>query len=268
MIVTDRFVFLAFPRTGTTFVRNALKQLYRRRGLPLLARLGIGHRDQRGWLRELSTPMTDTASAEFEGRRSPHGSFRQIPAEHRGLPVFSSFRNPFDLLVSGFEHRFWQQHPIRDVATLQHKYPGYPDLNFEQYVGMMLDDGVQDILRGKPNQARVGRLTLRFLKFYCREPDAVIDALSDDDVDGHDFSRDLAPVRFVHSENLVAELRQVLADFGVPPERTEFMIGLPRVNVAEARRDRPWTDYYSPKLRERVRHAERLLFRLFPRYDR
>lgn len=225
-------------------------------------------RAARGPFRELILPITDTASAEREGRRSQHGGYRQIPEEARGLPVFSVVRDPFDLLVSAYEHGFWREHPIRDPAVLRRKHPRYPDLDFEGYVEMMHDDGVDDLLKGAPRTAGVGHVTLRFLKFFCREPDRVIGSLTDDDLDGDDVVRELARVRFLRNENLVPELRAYLAENGFPPETTSFMSDLPRINRADGRRGRRCESYYTPALRAKVRHAERLLFRLFPCYDR
>lgn len=268
MIVTDRFVFLAFPRTGTTFVRGALRELYRRTEPGVLARLGARRNPSPGRLRELILPITDTVMAERAGRTSQHGGYRQIPPEARHLPVFSVARDPLDQVVSAYEHRFWHANPIWDVAELSERYPGYPDLRFEQFVEMMLDYGVRNLLKGRDLRADAGFLTLRFLRFYTADPERVLDALTDDYIANGQLSREIAPVRFVHLENLVPELRGFLAEMGFPAATTEFMLHLPRVNAAAARRGSGWSEYYTPELRERVRHAERLLFRVFPEYDR
>jgi hypothetical protein len=211
--------------------------------------------------------MTDTSMAERAGRKSQHGSYRQIPPEARGLPVLSVMRDPFDQYVSAYELRFWQTNPIWDVVTLERTYPGYPDLSFDQYVEMMQDHGVKNLLMGKALGTDVGFLTLRFLKFYGVEPDRMLDSLTDEYIESERFRSDLAPVRFVHTESLVPDLRDFLAEVGFGRDRTEFMMHLPRVNAAEARRGKPWQEYFTPEIRERVRHAERMLFRLFPRYD-
>lgn len=266
MIVTDRFVFLAFPRTGTTFVREALKRLYLRTEPGLLASIGLRRAPSASRLRELILPMTDTLMAEREGRRSQHGGCRQIPAAARHLPIFSLTRDPLDQIVSAYEHRFWREQPVWDVETLRAAYPGYPELTFEQYLAMMRTYGVQNLLKGKPLRARVGFLTLRFLKFYGLDPEGLVDSLTDDVVDHELFRAELAPVHFIHTENLVPELRAFLATVGFPAATTEFMTTLPKVNAAEPRRGRPWETYYSPALAERTRYEERALFRLFPEY--
>lgn len=268
MIVTDRFVFLAFPRTGTTFVRGALRELYLRTEPGVLARLGVLRSPSPGRLRELILPVTDTVMAERAERTSQHGSYRQIPPDARHLPVFSVARDPLDQVVSAYEHGFWRANPIWDVTELTETYPGYPGLRFEQFVDMMLDYGVRNLLKGRIVPAEVGFLTLRFLRFYATDPERALDTLTDDSIESERFRQEIAPVRFVHLENLVPELRGFLAEMGFPEATTQFMLHLPRVNAAAARRGTGWPDYYTPELRERVRHAERVLFRVFPEYDR
>jgi hypothetical protein len=266
VIVTDRFVFLAFPRTGTTFVRDVLKQLYLRTETGLAARLGLRRTPSSSRLRELILPMTDTLMAEREGRSSQHGGVRQIPAEARHLPIVSVARHPLDQVVSAYEHRFWREHPVWDVETLRAAYPGYPELTFEQYLAMMQTYGVRNLLKGKPLEAHVGFLTLRFLKFYGLDPERLIDSLTDDGIDRGLFRTGLASVHFVHTENLVPELRDFLATVGFPPDATAFMATLPRVNAAAPRQGKPWSAYFTPALAERTLHDERALFRLFPEY--
>lgn len=267
MILTDRFVYLAFPRTGTTFVRNALKRLYGVREDGLLRRLGIGRGRARGSLRERIVPMTHSTSARTEGRASQHGGVSLIPEDARRLPVFATMRNPYDLIVSSYEHGFWRDHPIADVHDLRRKYPGYPDLTFEQYVAMMHDDGVRDLLQGSPLRADVGHLTLRFLDFFCRVPERIPSWLTDAWVDRGDVVEKLGSVRFVYTENLVPELRAFLSTVGIEERRTRFMERLPKTNAAVKRRERPWQEYYTASLRRLVRNKERLLFRVFRHYD-
>ena len=266
VIVTDRFVFLAFPRTGTTFVRQALRELYLRSDAGLLARIGWRRRPTARRFRELILPIQDTWSAERAGRRSQHGTVSQIPPEARALPVMSLVRHPLDQIVSAYEFRYWQKNPIWEVGTLEREYPGYPDLTFEQYVDMTHVYGVRNLAKGESLRADVGPVTLRFLKFYSRNPGSVVHGLTDADLDGGKLIEDLSRVRFVHTENLVPELREFLAEVGFPPAQTEFIAGLPRANAAETRRGRPWSTYYTTELLEKVRYKERALFRLFPRY--
>ena len=141
----------------------------------------------------------------------------------------------------------FRSNPIWDVATLERRYPGYPKLQFEQYVEMMHEQGVANLLKGNRLQTPLGPLTLRFIKFYSSDPGRLIESLTDEQIESPHLRDRLAPVRFLHSENLVSELREFLAGVGFPPARTSFMRDLPRLNAAEARRGRPWSDYYTPE---------------------
>lgn len=268
MTITDRFVFIAFPRTGTHFVRAALESLYRRTEPGLLARLGVTRAPRPDRFREFVQPIDHTSSAERAGTHSAHGGCSQIPGWARHLPVISSMRHPLDLLVSAYEYRGWQRRPVWDVSTLERAYPGYPELRFDQYVAMMHHYGVRDLLKGGTPGADVGHLTLRFLRFFCGEPERVVTSLTDEAIDRELFRQDLAPVRFLRTESLVADLRAFLEEVGFPPETTRFMLRLPELNRATARHRKPWRAYYSAELEAAVRHKERALFRLFPQHDR
>ena len=80
-------------------------------------------------------------------------------------------------------------------------------------------------------------------------------------------ARQPAPaVRFVQTEDLIPELCRFLEEVGFTPKQTRFIQNLPRVNAAESRKGRPWSDYFSPALLETVRHKERALFQVFPCY--
>ena len=256
MIITEDFVLLNFPRTGSTFVRNALKRLYGGEEGGVTARL-----------RELILPIDRTFSALEQNRRSQHGTYAQIPAEHRHLPVVSVMRNPFDLYVSHYELGFWRKHPPAGRQTPGGRDPGGPDLSFGQYVELMHGPGLEDVLVGKNPRADVGHLTVHFLKFFSREPARAVDALTDEYIDGRHFREDLAGVRFLHQEDLASELRRFLARVGHSPQETAFIEALPPENAARRRQGRPWPAYYSDELRTLVRRRERMLFTLFPEYD-
>jgi len=176
-------------------------------------------------------------------------------------------RNPYDLYVSYYEHGFWRENPPLSTRNPGVPVPGFPDLSFGEYIEMMHGPGLDDVMMGKLLRADVGHVTILFLKFFSREPERAIDALTDEYIDGRHFRDDLAGVRFLHLEDLAAELRRFLAEVGHSPEKTAFIQELPPANVAQRRQGRPWSAYCTPELRKLIRRKERMLFMLFPEYD-
>jgi len=266
VIITNSFVLLNFPRTGTTFARDALRRLYERE----VARSGTRLKRMLGRpcpsFREVMLPIKDTIAAEQSGRISQHGAYWQIPAEARRLPVVSIVRNPFDWIVSNYEYKFWQHNPIWNAAELAERYPGYPDLTFPQYVAMMDEYQVRNLLKGKPLKADVGPLTLRFLRFYGRDPERMVDQLTDESIDTGRVIDDLGPVEFLHTESLNVELCNFLGRMGFSAADTQFIMALPAINIANSRGGKSWTAYCPPDLEAGIRQKERLLFMRFPEY--
>jgi len=84
MIITEDFVLLNFPRTGSTFVRNVVKRLYGGKEGGVLTRLRSALSWSKPRLRELILPIDRTISALEQKRRSQHGSCAQIPARASG----------------------------------------------------------------------------------------------------------------------------------------------------------------------------------------
>ena len=265
MLLTDDFVLLNYPRTGSTFARAAVRELYARRSGRLgraLQRLGLG---SPGAV-ELELSIERTAAARRAGRRSQHGALSQIPASHRGKPVVSITRHPLDRAVSMYEHGFWREHPPGDLRTIRARFPRFPQLGFSDFLTLGLEFDLPNALQGVPLAAEVGPHTVHFVRFYAADPDAALRSLTDAAIEGGTFLERLPPVRFLHTEHLLEELTAFLQELGFGPEETAFLRQQPRVNVAGARQGRPWSDYFTPEEERAFRARERLLFRAFPEY--
>lgn len=265
MIVTDRFVCLNYPRTGSTFVRSVLRELYRD-GAPgpgaWIRRLLV-----RGRFRELLLPIDRTSSARRTGRRSQHGAVHQIPASHRHLPVVSVHRDPLDRCVSQYEHGFWRQHPPGCADAVQERFPGFPDLDFEQYLELQWTFGREDVLQGQPLAEDIGPATVHFLRFFARDPRGALARLDGARIDSGEALGDLAPVRFLRFEHLRSDLAAFLEEAGFSREDLEPLDALPAVNAAPRRHGSSWRDYFTPRTEAEFRRRERFLFQVAEALD-
>lgn len=264
MILTDSFVVLNFPRTGSTFVRSALRQLHG----PWWNALGFDSapRASSGF-RELRLPIDRTWKAERLGRTSPHGRWGQIPESHRHLPVVSVLRHPLDHAVSHFTHDDWWKSPPVDEAVVRRRFPSWPRLSFAEYLEFEHEFALPDVLKGLRPPAEPGHLTAHFLRFFGRDPDATLGGLTDARIDSGDLARDLPPIRWLRHERLADDLTEFLRDLGHSSRRLERIRRHPRLNVSHARAGRPWRDFYTPEQEALKRYRERALFRLFPQLD-
>ncbi len=266
MILTNRFVLLNYPRTGSTFVREALRTIYGQNG-GRLTQLVQSLRPGRPRLQELLLPIDRTTSALLDKRKSQHGAYSQIPASHRGLPVLSVTRHPLDRVISQYEHGFWRDHPLGELKRMKHLLPTFPDLTFSDYLKLQATFGFDAVRQDADVKAVVGACTLHFIRFFFPDPDAALARLTDESIDSGEFLRGMPEIHFLRTEDLVAGLRAFLHSVGFDREETAFLVDKPRVNRALSRGERTWSDYFSPSEASQYRQRNRLLFQMFPEYD-
>ena len=296
MIITKDYVLLNFPKTGSTFVRETLKELYYRRGglvnkLALATGLDKWQPMQKALtaesrletflvkrnikannhFEELWLPIAYDAqyiSGVTEKRKYIHGIFSQIPIEHRQKPILGIIRNPYDRVVSMYEYRAWARFPYDNTGALRAEYPHFPDLNFEEYFDMATKYGLRSLTKHKTVKADVGMQTLSFIKFYFENPDEIFEKLTDEYIDSKEFMNDLPKnITFLHTENLNQELYDFLRKHNHSEKELRFILENAKINVTNSRKKKEWETYFSPEMKAKIRHRDRMWFMLFPEYD-
>lgn len=253
MILTRKFVFIHPPKTGGTFVTDVLKRVVKReKGGSFPARV----------LRRLREP----ALAEV----NKHGTIRDIPERWRDRPVLSVMRNPYDRLVSMYHFEWWKSYPPRwiDFRELKRCHPAWPEVPFEEFVEGLLHFRRMKAPGLAPDQ-QPGPLTEAFVRFFFRDPAAAYPRIDDAYVASRGWEKDMAPVRFLRTESLNADLHAALRGFGHTEEELAFILCLGRILPAKSKRGKgvAWEDFYTPELKAKVRRREKLLFAMFPEYD-
>jgi hypothetical protein len=254
MLLTDKFVFVHLPKTGGTFVKRTMAQVY-----------GIKHR-RTAWDRL----MLKLRGVPFEvgGKHDPCSA---IPPAYRHLPIVSSYRNPYALVVSHYRFAWWRRRfEAEYAAAIAKRFPSWPDLSFEEFLEMSQAFFERPVPADSPRADEIGFLSRRWFRFFLKDPSRT-PAVDDVYLRERQFERDAHPVRFLRTENLNRDLHACLLDLGYPKERIECVLTAekvrPKTGGAEKPADAPWQSLYTPKLVELVRRRERLLFALFPEYD-
>jgi hypothetical protein len=223
MIITDQFVVLNFPKTGSTFVRDVLRRIHHRRagglGARLLAAVGLRRRPL---FRELMLPNIRVKRNAHV--RDQHGTYQQVPAGHKHKPLVSVLRHPCDHIVSEYEYREWVRTPPDDVDTIRAHFPRFPDLTFEDFVHLRDRVRIPTRLEGRRPPAAVGDLTVLFLQFFAKDPDALLASLTDEAIDSGAYRGKLAPVRLLKTESRNQDLYQFLLEYGYPEEEIAFIL--------------------------------------------
>lgn len=271
MIITDNFVMLAFPKTGTTYTTTVLRRIHARRSL-------------RGWLWPLAWQKRDfprpgyrehrvllpAAPPYHKARMSRHGTWNDIPEADRHKPVVSICRDPFSRYTSAylFQTRMRKhQRTYTDLDVLCATYPGYPDISFRDYYDLLHRFEVPVVLGGIKPSMPLGSQSATFIRFYFRDPEAVFRRISRAYIEDKAYREDMVDVHFLRQENLREEFMTFLGDMGYSERECQVAQELKQKNVAQRKgRESRLSHFYDDALRQEVLARDALLFDLFPEY--
>ena len=231
MLFTRDFIFLAFPKTGSSYVRRVVKDS----GTALKAHHHLlpqsmwpanVYYEQRVW-------REDPPGWEQHGRRSqifdPITQERpwiakRIDAWKRGRErqVVSVWRDPMDRLVSAFRFQFYAtwEGAKRDLATA--RYPHFPDWTLPEYHEWVSQENRDQLARRFPlsggDDLGIGVLGWSFIWFYAsaslleqwqKEWPKDAQTLADQ------FDQDTQAIHFLRQDHLTDELGALLINSGL-----------------------------------------------------
>ncbi|HIK51554.1 MAG TPA: hypothetical protein IGS17_11620 [Oscillatoriales cyanobacterium M59_W2019_021] len=268
MLLTDKFVYIHYPKTGGTFVTETLQKIHAGKGYKKSTVSKIARR-----FGSVGGGIVDTAS---EG--SKHATCRDIPPAFLRKPILSTVRNPYERYLSGYSFGWWKKHPqdfMLDVAAIVRDYPQYPEISFSEYVYIVNTYHYFRTLKTPHlnSQNLVGQRTYEIVRFFFKDPPEIIfPKLSDEYIYTQQYRSDLCPVHFLQTHNLNRGLYDFLLKVGYDRSQIKFILDadriLPNLPPGGIRRSsKRWQEYYTPELKAFVRQRDRLVFSLFPEFD-
>ena len=265
MFITEDLLMLNFPKTGSTFAREVLRRVYAKRDSiseKILAKLRL----RKPSVIDLLLPQLDVGIGT--GLTNQHGMVRQIPAIYQDRPIVTITRNPLSRYVSTYLFRSWVKFPPSDVQTIKKRYPNYPDLTFSEYYEMMDIYEVEKRLNGIKPKIELGVFTIQFIRFYFKDPEAVIKKIDLDYIENKEYMNELSNIHFIKQENLNSELKDFLQSVGMTKEELSFMDSMDKINVSKQKENKSnFKEYYvGTDIEEKVLDRDRLLFSIFPDY--
>jgi hypothetical protein len=240
MIITDDFVLLNFPKTGTTFTRKILKKVYKDK------------------YEELLLPV-------ISGRISQHGTYAQIPLAHREKTILSIVRNPFDRYVSLYFFRWFAQFPPDSPEILKKYYPNFPEISFSEFLDMVDRFQKTKLLQayGISTHTDIGFQTIQFMAFYSRFPETALKELIEEK---SDCFLKLPKIHFLRQEFLRQDLIDFLSSYHENQTIRKIIASEDDENVSRGPLEKNWRPFWTADLLEAYQKKEELLLNKFLDY--
>lgn len=266
MLITDYFVLINFPKTGSTFAREAISEIYKKRKekLSLLRNILylIGYR--RGcFLKELYLPKIEFRN-EKGGITDQHGHYEQIPDEFRNKPVLSIVRDPVVRNISFYEYGWWKENYNAPLEEIISNFPTFPELDFSTYLKFQkLNSRYRDT--GVVITDEVGVQTINFIQFYFKDPAEAFKKLNDNYINKGEYKDDLPDLTLLRTEHLNEDLYSYLIKAGFSANELDFIKNKKPVRPEQTERktEKGRYSYIDDYIREKIRYSERYLYKIY-----
>lgn len=217
MIITRDFVMLLFPKTGTNFMRAALKYLYTQ------------HEVRYSYCMDINL-LNPPVEGKQRYSQTQHGGYVQIPKDAGHLTdIYSALRNIYSLLVSEYAYMRWQVDWL-DREEAVRAFPDFPIIPFAQFLHFS-NHVIRLRLRrihNNPNPpAHLGMQSYRFLLMFCRDPWTVLGKIDDAYIESGAWLNDLCPVKFLQQHRLREDMETLLGQYDFKPGAVKIMRHIP-----------------------------------------
>ena len=301
MIITKKFIFVHFPKTGGSFVRTVLYRLcfpphgisFSRRPACFFLRVCVGlcHRfrfpgtgERFVIASEVALPAGKkfplvvcwwagcTACLRVLNFRWMHGSFHQLPDRfllHKGIqkPVLLTVRNPFAQYVSMyFFNTARNESSLGNVGATKNSH------TFREYLLMAnqlkYKDRHEQYFPSLERRHDIGFLSMQLIFFAAPRPREIMEMSADEFIaffKGGRYRDWFRRLRVLHAEDMNRELYQFLLEMGYSEERIRFIPEQGPVNASPPA-GKNWRDFYDDELLRWVYEKEWIYFEMFPEY--
>jgi len=260
MFITESFIMLNFPKTGSSFARAMLEKIYKKRyaELSLKEKILIKTKRRKPLYRELLLP---NIRVERVNQLNQHGIYIQIPKEELGKEIMSIARNPYDRFLSTYEFRSWAKVPKISDEIIKEHFPTFPEISLEEYTELQKLTMIHGRLKGKKPSARIGDQSVFFIQMFFKNPNKVLENITDEYIDSDEIFEDMADVTFIQQENLRQGLIDFLLKHNFKKSELEIINKSEKVNTTKKifeDRSQLWTQ----NVIDYIKHDERLIFRI------
>jgi hypothetical protein len=262
MIITDTFVMLNNPKTGSSFARTVLNEINAKyRHAPRWKRLLSARRSGQPLFLELQLPDLNY-DGTLRKESSQHGAYSQIPDAYRDREVVSFVRSPYLLFISHYEFRWWATHPPFTKELLAEQFPNFPDLSIDQFVDFCNLRVAHEPGGDRLTKLGVGDLSCFFIKMFYRDPAFILRTLDRETITSGRLVDLMPKITFLRQENLVEEFTRFLGRHGYSDLELRYIAERDRVNVTEGRIEGGRDVLLTPRVVSHIENRESLLLNL------
>ena len=264
MLITKDFIIINNPKTGSSFIRKSVKNIYnhRRRKYSIAKKISIRLGLIKPEFLELRLPNVKISNRlEFKDQ---HGTVAQIPEKYlKNRKIVSAVRNPYSRFLSAYEFESWARAPSIEISILKKEFSNFPNLTLDEYVDLsrLISKSRRSLVPKDLSDQNLGNLTLQFIQMFFDNPSDIIANLSDDYIYSGEYKKGLRPITFLKQENLKEELSNYLSQFDFSQQELISIKNHKRVNVTPVKssdRNTLWTT----KALDYIQQDERLLFKI------
>jgi len=268
MIITNDFVLINFPKTGSTFARQIITDLYlkklKRNRIQKLANM-LGVR-KNYFLRELFLPKTEYLTEKGD-QEDQHGRYVQMPEEFRQKPVLSVVRDPVVRNISFYEFGWWKRYYAAPLEEIKKLFPTFPDIDFQTYLKFQkYNSRYRDT--GTDINDDIGEQTVQFIQYFFKRPREVFAKLNDEYIYSGVYRQDLPDMTLLTTETLNSDLYKYLLGCGFSRKEVGIVTtkGPVRPEQTKRKTEKERSAYLTDDLIRTIRHSERYLYRIYSDY--
>jgi len=269
MLISQDFILLNLPKTGSSFTRQVIKKVHNKMKWDLHYRFFDRGKEWR--LEELILPNIRAESFALE--KDQHGIYSQIPKKYleSERQIISVVRDPVEAYFSRYNFKAYKwvaKHNEDFEKALIERMPSFPKISFEEYLEHLtfvyLKEGFKR-MNLKFND-HIGLLSFQFIHFFAKDPIHLFKSIESEGIDGIDLDRYFPSINFLFNEKLSQELHSFLRRMGYLEKHIAFITEEEKVNVSQ--KEKTLSKVVTKKELQLIKEQDALLYRFFPHYKK
>jgi hypothetical protein len=222
MLVTNKFVMLNFPKTGSSFARKVIKKAY--------ANSKTEFSKSQMMCEELILP--NIRNNISKNKSDHHGTYCQIPPSYTDREIVSILRNPLDRFLSIYKYGAWKHSPPLPNDLVRKVFPNFPELTIDEFIEMQ-NESIKHRLGFDIKKIEIGIQSIQLIQMFFRNPDSTLKNIFSGIYSKEEVENGLGNIKFLSQENLREDLFHLLIKCGFKEDELAFIQAEKASNVSD-----------------------------------